>query len=373
MFRACALLAAGILWVGCADEPAGGVTDSAVDLDLGGGVDLAADTSLDLNPDGIADLLSDQSTGEGALDLSPDGSSTDGSSTDGSKAQVKLRDICFKHVKVTSAKPQPEYDQFKPTYGTHCHGTNHQNITGVQKVVFLGDSVTAGTPPTPFWQYYRSVLTTSLTKKFGKLEVKNCSKYGARTDDLLLKPHQQIITCFPKLPEKKRTLVVMTMGGNDAHAWAKAATSGKKIGDILKQVDQAVKYMKDAIEWFRKDPKRFPNGVYVIFANVYEYTDGTSDLLSCPTAILAGLKGKWPEGRKAYIRVNEQFMKIAVDTKTDMVFMLENFCGHGFKAKDPKNECYKPKSDTWFDLTCIHPNPKGHAQIAKMFMSVVNQ
>ncbi len=357
-----ALVVVILLAAGCEDDTSGQSTDAAADL--GGGGDLSGE--LGANPDGGGD-------GGGAADSAPDGGAGDGAASDGAKAQVKLRDICFKHVKVVAGKPVPEYDQFKPTYGSHCHGTNHQAIKGVQKVVFLGDSITAGTPPTPFSQYYRARLTAALTKKFGKLEVKNCSKYGARTDDLLLKPHQQIITCFPKLPEPKTTLVVMTMGGNDAHAWAKAAAEGKTITEVLKMVDKAVLYMRDAISWFRKDPKRFPKGVFVIFANMYEYTDGTGDLLSCPLAILAGLKGKWPEGRKAYIKANEQFMKIAVDTKTDIAFMLENFCGHGFKAKDPKNDCYQPKSETWFDLTCIHPNPKGHEQISKMFMNIVNE
>src|SRR5258708_6468938 len=50
----------------------------------------------------------------------------------------------------------PNYDQFNPKYPlTHCSGTNQQDITGVQKVVFLGDSVTVGTPPIATADYYR--------------------------------------------------------------------------------------------------------------------------------------------------------------------------------------------------------------------------
>jgi lysophospholipase L1-like esterase len=291
----------------------------------------------------------------------------------GSDGYIKLRDICFQNIG-HPGKPLPDYDQFKATYGLHCHGTNHQDIKGVQKVVFLGDSITVGTPPTLPADYYSNRLVKQLELKFGKLEVKNCSKFGARADDLLLPPHQQILTCLPNNPEPKTTLVIITVGGNDAHNWAKDFSDGKSISEILVEVDKAVQLMRDAIEWFRNDPARFPNGVHVIFANVYEYTDGTGDLLSCPLAILAGLKGIWTEGRKAYLRVNEQFAKIAVDTKTDVIFMLENFCGHGFKAKNPNNECYRgANATTWFDFTCIHPTPKGHEEIAKMFMSVVNE
>ena len=319
---------------------------------------------------GVADL--------GASDMAADAQPADGAAPDSlapdASTYTKLRDICFKNIKVNPLKPVPNYDQFFAKYGTHCHGTDHQTIKGIKKVVFLGDSITAGTPPTMFWDYYRNRLVALLEKKFGKLEVKSCAKYGARADDLLLPPHKQILTCFPKVPEAKPTLVVITVGGNDGHAWAKDAGAGKSMTAIMKKVDQATKDMRAAVEWFTKIPKRFPNGVFVIFANVYEYTDGTGDLASCPLSILAGLSGKWPQGRKAYLKFNEQLVKIAVDTKTDVVFLLENFCGHGFKAKDPTNECYQgPKTETWFDLTCIHPNPTGHAQIAKMFMSVVNQ
>jgi len=300
----------------------------------------------------------------------PDGSTID---TTRDAASVKLKKICFQNIGKTGL-PQPDYDQFQPTYGLHCHGTNHQAIQGVQKVVFLGDSITEGTPPTAPADYYRNRLVKQLEQKFGTLEVKNCAKYGARTDDLLLPPHQQILTCLPNNPEPKTTLVVVTVGGNDAHAWAKDAIDGKSMTEIMVEVDQAISLMRDAIEWFRMDPTRFPNGVHVIFANVYEYTDGTGDLPSCPLAFLAGMTGKWPEGRQAYIKVNEQLMKIAVDTKTDMIFLLENFCGHGYKANDPAGDCYLgPGAETWFDLTCIHPTPKGHEQIAKMFMSVVNE
>ena len=362
------------LAVGCGDEVVP-IADTGAPL-----VDQAAEAALpdltapDSGADALADQLADTAPGDAAAADAQalDALLMDAKGSD-AKKYTKLKDICFKNVANNPLKPGPDYDQFLAKYGTHCHGTNHQDVKKIQKVVFLGDSITAGTPPTMFWDYYRNRLVALLEKKFGKLEVKNCSKYGARVDDLLKPPHKQILTCLPTLPEKKTTLVVMTIGGNDGHAWAKAAGEGKSMTEIMKKVDAAIKDMNDAIKWFRK-PGRFPNGVHVIFSNIYEYTDGTGDLLSCPLAIFAGLKGKWPQGRKAYLKFNEQFMKIAVDTKSDMVFMLENFCGHGFKASDPKNECYLgPKTATWFDLTCIHPNPKGHEMIAKMFMNVVNQ
>jgi len=67
-------------------------------------------------------------------------------------------------------------------------------------------------------------------------------------------------------------------------------------------------------------------------------------------------------------------MSIAVDTRTDMIFMLESFCGHGHAHDDPSAPCYRgPGTEIWFDLSCIHPNPTGHGVIADMVMSVVTE
>jgi hypothetical protein len=129
--------------------------------------------------------------------------------------------------------------------------------------------------------------------------------------------------------------------------------------------------LRDAIDWIQ-EPGRFPNGVYVIFANPFEYTDATGDLSSCPLSAFAGLEGNWIQGAPAVLRFIELFMEIAVDTQTDMIFMLEEFCGHGFHHDDPESQCYQgPEAELWFDLTCMHPNPTGHGVIAGMFEAVV--
>ena len=68
----------------------------------------------------------------------------------------------------------------------------------------------------------------------------------------------------------------------------------------------------------------------------------------------------------------EQYMSVAVQTQSDMLFLLESFCGHGYKREDPTSVCYRgPDAELWFDISCIHPNPTGHQVIADMFMNVV--
>jgi lysophospholipase L1-like esterase len=273
---------------------------------------------------------------------------------------------CFKNLAGTV--PGPDYDKFKPTLAKSCAGTHHQNITGVQKVVFLGDSVTVGTPPTLPNDFYRLRLEGPLKKKFGSsVEFASCAKWGARTDDLL-EGGNQIGQCFPSGVENKKTLIIMTNGGNDIHAWAKDKLTTEQ---ALAQADDAIKKLRTAIEWLTSKT-HFPNGSYVTFSNVYEYTDTSGDLSSCPTAQLAGMDGAWPQGKAAVVHFEEEFMHVAVDTKTDMMFLLEHFCGHGYKRKDTKLQCYRgPSAELWFDATCIHPTPEGHEQIANQFAKVI--
>ncbi|MBK6687186.1 MAG: hypothetical protein IPG45_22140 [Deltaproteobacteria bacterium] len=292
----------------------------------------------------------------------------------------------------------PNYDQFAPQVGSHCLGTNHQTITGVERVVFLGDSVTVGTPPTPSDQYYRSRLAERLATHFGLMppsdvweraslvngtalvqssgDFASCAKWGARTDDLI-EDNSQMLDCFPESERHKRTLVVMTIGGNDIAAITKAGapSGGKTYVEVEAMTQEFVQKLRDAVHWLKDDPTLFPNGVDVIFSNMYEFTDATGDVTSCPAAGLAGFDEPWSNPQDLehlVVWANEQFMQIAVETQTDLIMMLEHFCGHGYHNDDPNGRCYRgTNTERWFDLSCIHPNPAGHQVIADMFMAVV--
>lgn len=281
-----------------------------------------------------------------------------------------IADLCFPGVG-DPTKPRPDYDSLHPTIGSHCTGTNHQAIGGVEKVVFLGDSITEGTPPTPVWEYYREVLAAELRDAWGAdLEVAECAAWGARTDDLLLAPHQQVLSCFPG-PEPKKTLIVMTVGGNDMKAIVDDSIAGDTMEQTIAKVDGMVALLRDAIVYM-KDPVNFPAGSYVVFANNYEFTDGTGEFDSCPGAGLAGYGGVVSAARPAFVHAAEEYMRLAVETGTDMIFLLEHFCGHGFHAGDPANECYRgADAETWFDFTCIHPTPAGHEAIAGLFEATI--
>ncbi len=307
--------------------------------------------------------------------VAPDAASADAALTTGDDAShdtASAIETCFP-PSPNGAKPHPNYDQFNPVVNSGCTGTNYQDITGVERVVFLGDSITTGTPPTLPTDFYRTHIENEMRAQFGWLiDVQDCSNWGARTDDLLGSPHYQLQTCFPDV-ETRKTLIVMTMGGNDMSAIAKEAAEGDAPSQSMAKVDLALQQLEEAITWM-KDPARFPNGSYVVFANVYEYTDATGDLASCPAATLAGFDSGTAAAQMtaAYLRATEQYLRIAVEHQVDMVFSLENFCGHGFHNDDPNSVCYRgPAAERWFDLTCIHPNPTGHAALAKLFSTTI--
>jgi len=325
---------------------------------------------------------------------------------------MTIGDMCFPEINDPTV-PGPDYDQFNPIVGSHCLGTNHQTITGVERVVFVGDSVTVGVPNlsldlsawglpagagTADQDFYRNLLAGALTTEFsldppGFLwagvnitdgvalqqedgDFASCAKWGARNDDILLPPQMQLETCLPEAERSKTTLIIMTSGSNDLANMTSNAIAGADAAALQTQADQIVQDFEDAITWI-KTPGRFPNGVFVVYGNMYEFTDGTGDTAACPAAALAGFGTPPPDPdtlAEVVIGIQEEYMRIAVDQGVDMIWMLEHFCGHGWKNEDPTARCYRgPNTPRWFDLSCTHPNEAGHAQIADMFLAVVQE
>ncbi len=307
-------------------------------------------------------------------------------------------ELCFEEIMSDDpeAEPGPNYDQFSPVIGTHCAGTDHQDIADVERVVFLGDSVTVGTPPTADGEMYRNILAGELAGRFGLDEpdwlwqginlfegtsysmesgdFAHCAEWGARTDDLM-QDGDQVLDCFPIDSRDEVTLVVMTVGGNDLASLTKGFIEGKSHDELWSQTEEFTGLLRETLEWIT-EPGQFENGVYVVFTNLYEFTDATGDVTACPVAGLAGFGEAVtdPALEEMVIWSTEEYMSMATDTGTDMLFLLESFCGHGYNYDDPDGRCYRgADAELWFDLTCTHPNPTGHAQIADMVMAVVEE
>ncbi|MCB9665633.1 MAG: hypothetical protein H6732_16105 [Alphaproteobacteria bacterium] len=296
--------------------------------------------------------------------------------------------------------PAPvDYASAGATLGQHCKGTNHQDIQGVQRVVFIGDSITMGTPPTPAGQWYRNRLARELATRFGlqppsprwtlvdpisgnALETfsgdfANCSKWGARTDDLIDPPHQQMKTCMPEEDRDLVTLVVMSIGGNDIFSFLEDINAGVEDDKLREAYDKAVSRLEAAVRWV-KEPGRFPNGVFVVFTNTFDFSDadGAEDMAACDGAELINLSPplREPILHSVIADAQARYLKLAVETGTDMVFFGEAFCGHGWNTDDTTRRCYRgPGAATYTDFTCEHPNGTGHAAIADLVLAVVDE
>jgi lysophospholipase L1-like esterase len=323
-----------------------------------------------------------------------DGDPGDGDGDPGDEPEPDCLDAMF----ASGVAPGPGYDGLGLTIGSHCQGTNHQAIDGIERVVFIGDSVTVGSPPTPTDSLYRVLLADELAMLFdlvaasliwenvnplsGMTFVKedgdfaSCAEWGARTDDFL-RGGMQLENCFAGDDYDKRTLVVTTMGGNDVASVAKDSIEGVTEDAVWAEVEMMLEHQRAMVHWFKDDPAKFPNGVFIVFGNVYEFTDATADLLSCPAASLAGFDAN-PEDPTLLTaimeHINVEYAALAAESGTDVVFMFEGFCGHGFHADDPASPCYRgPGQEIWFDETCIHPFPVGHQALADMFLNVISE
>jgi lysophospholipase L1-like esterase len=227
--------------------------------------------------------------------------------------------------------------------------------------------------PSYDWQWYDLLNGTALIQDSGAFSV--CAKYGGRTDDLV-QDNDQVVSCIPEDRRDETTLVVMTVGGNDLFSLVEDYHAGIAIEELWVQVENEVQLLRDAVTLLRTDKSTFPGEMFVVFANIFEFTDGMGNVDTCPGAASLGYVYDLsaPELVEMIRYYEEEYMRIAVDTQADMVFMGEGFCGHGYNADDPTGPCYREDDrELWFDLTCFHPNDLGHAGIAEMMLSTVDE
>ena len=329
----------------------------------------------------------------GSAEASTTTGGADESST-GEDSGVGPFTACYQDVFVNGI-PGINYDGLELPIGSHCLGTNFQDIDDVERVVFIGDSVTVGTPPTGTGDFYRNILADALADRFALSfgsnkflwqtanpfdgtsaalesgDFASCAEWGARTDDMLA--GNQFEDCYPENTRDLETLTIITMGGNDLARIAQESGDGAKQAVSWELANSAVDHMRESTEWL-KDPENFPNGHHVVFANVYEFTDGTAQVESCQLSGLAGFDPIDSLGDALLVIgwIEDQYARIAKETGSDMIFMFEEFQGHGFLHDDPTAPGYRgPGNDNWFDLTCIHPTPTGHGVIADMFLATI--
>lgn len=240
-------------------------------------------------------------------------------------------------------------------------GTNNQDITGVERVIFLGDSITA----TPYLtQPWSDRIRPSLRTQFGDtVEILNYAVGGARTEHVRDEQIPRIDTS-----STKKTLVMFTIGGNDA-----LQVIGEDVAASLAHMTAKIENLRDILEWLA-DPAHFPGGVYVVFANLYDPTDGEGDFTHCG---IGAAYSDWPAVDELATTVNGWYRDLADEFGFDVLDAHELFLGHGWNSNDAASPYYCHACDPacpcarWLDFTCIHPNSDGHTALADFFFQIV--
>ena len=344
------------------------------------------------------DAADTEGTDEGDMDAQDDAQPDDTAQGDADHEAPLTAARCLSGQWPSPTEALVDYDRFGPTLGTHCMGTRHQSFEGVQRVIFVGDSLTVGSPPTAAGDWYRNVLAERLARHYAlrapnflwqQADVVNgrslsqesgdfacCAKWGARADDITRPPHRQMQTCAGGADKRAlRTLFIMTVGGNDIFKWAQDLADGASIETIWPKAEEVVRDMEESLRW-ATDPANFPNGSYVVFASTFDFTDVDSarDFSQCPGAGIISMDSALvdPAFHEVVRWVMEQYMRIAVETGSDLAFVGERWCGHGHNGDNPQSRCYRgPNTPNWHDITCMHPNAAGHRGIADTFFTVI--
>ncbi len=242
-------------------------------------------------------------------------------------------------------------------------GTNNQDITGVERVIFLGDSITASPYLTPPWS---DRIRDDLQGVFGaSIEIHNYAVGGARTEHVLEDQIPNIDTT-----STKKTLVMFTIGGNDA-----LQVIGSDIPTSLAHMETKMVNLRGIMD-FMSDPGNFPGGVYVVFSNIYDPTDGEGDFTHCG---IGALYEDWPNVDELATTVNEWYLDLAMEFGFDVLNAHALFLGHGWNNNDTASPYYcfacdpECPCDRWLDLTCIHPNADGHEALAGYFLGIATR
>lgn len=254
--------------------------------------------------------------------------------------------------------PDPDVDSYVPTDWT---------VPTASRVVFLGDSITAGSGASKGRLAYRRLLTDNddatwpdaadldLPALLGDdLEILDESIGGATTDTLLRWQLPNLAETLGDTPPKGETIVIVTIGGNDAQSalfpWS---DTEKVIGDALANVETL-------LDWLQDD-ERFPDGTRIYLTNIYEPSDGIG---TSRCFLGADYRDKLP----ALVDYNDTLYDMGVDRGVAILDLRGHFSGHGFKRANPDVDGHDPDDTTlWFANDCIHPNDRGHHEVRRLF------
>lgn len=239
------------------------------------------------------------------------------------------------------------------------------------RVIFLGDSITAGYGTSDDSLAYTALLQENNAEAWPGYDDQtipslfptvtewiDVSRGGATTETEL---NNQLSQLSNKLdyPATGPTIAITTIGGNDMQALILAGD------DRDAEMDAVQENLADIAAFFQ-NPGNFPDGAYLYLANVYDPSDGVGQVDGC----FYGLD--LTTVMESMYETNDRTRALAEDMGFSVVDMNGHFHGHGFYAEDDQNEYYDAADPSlWFYEDCIHPNDRGHHEIRRLFMAAL--
>ena len=271
----------------------------------------------------------------------------------------------------------PDSGVSPPDAAPPAPGTHHQSFVpeglmpdSASRVVVLGDSISAGAGAGGERFVYHALLVSNDDSTYpdeastdlesltgGEVEVVDVSRGGARSRNL---PGQtDAVASRLTLPASGHTVVVLTIGGNDLQS---AIGGGDPTGRLL---TEALANIRAMVEFFQ-DPGRFPDGSSIYLANVYDPSDGVARIATC----FFGLS--LPQLVSALDVWSERYMELGREMGFAVVDTLGAFHGHGPHSSDMSNPFYDAEDPTMWFSDCIHPNPRGHHELRRLFYEAMD-
>lgn len=174
-----------------------------------------------------------------------------------------------------------------------------------------------------------------LVSRNPRCRFENRAQDGHTTEDVLRE--------LPGLPPSPgRTLVTLTVGGNDLIACLNRGSLDPS--PVLKRLQQLVQSLR----------ARYPE-LTLLLTSVYDPTDGTGQVQSGHRRFAPGL------------RAIGDFNRSLGSLDAILVDVHARFLGHGMRHDDKSYEHYHPEDPThWYTLD-IEPNPRGSSEIRRLF------
>lgn len=237
----------------------------------------------------------------------------------------------------------------------------------VDRIVFLGDSITAGYGIDNRANRYTSLLEQNndtrwaefigddLTARYGPVEVVDVSRSGAQTPDLT---ERQIPDLEAQGPFPGPTAVFITIGGNDL---VNGLTAPGGPSSVPPRVEANIRAAVDELKAL------FPDGASILITNIYEPTDGEGQTNEC----FFGLRVDAAE--PALDDANGRTLALAQEQGFAWVDLRAHFKGHGFNHGRETIDAYDAADPTlWLQDDCIHPTARGHHEIRRLFLAALD-